>query len=134
MVKFKVKLENLTEGENFKLMLSYWSKTAEEIPFRFSNANNRIEAQRLKIEDKNGNILDVNGRGHINPRNWEETNTTISDTKSFIYELKGDIEDIGLGEIHLDLVTAKYILKKGEPYYFYHEYEGEQSEKIKIIF
>lgn len=134
MAKFKVTVENLTKGKDFILKLIYSSKTEEDIPFRFSNANKSIEVRRLKVMDKEGKVLEKDGGGHISPRNWQALHTTISDTKTFVYEIKGNIEDIDSGIVLLNMLTAKYFLKRGEPYYFYHEYEGEQSNKVEIIF
>lgn len=134
MVKFKVTVENLTKGKDFILKLIYSSKTEEDIPFRFSNANKSIEVRRLKVMDKEGKVLEKDGGGHISPRNWDETNTTLTDTKTFVYEIKGIIEPVFDRRINLNMFTAQYLLKRGEPYYFYHEYEGEQSNKVEIIF
>jgi hypothetical protein len=134
MAIFKAKLEGVKEEDKFILKMMYFGKSVKEQPFRFFNAFKTIEARDLKIEDKNGKVLERFGNGSISPKNTNETNTMISETKSFIYESRAWIEKFDEEHIILDFITASYLLKKGDPYYIYLLYLDEVTDKIEIVF
>lgn len=134
MANFKVNLEQRKEDDKFILKVIYYGKSSKEENFRFFNATKGLEAQDLKIEDKNGKILELVGDGNLSPKKWETIETTISNTKPFIYESVAYIDDYGKGYILLDFLTAKYALKIGETYYIYLHYQDEVTDKIEIVF
>jgi hypothetical protein len=134
MAYFKATLENKTKGKNFNLTVKYYSKTSEGISFSFRNANKGLEAQDLKIEDKDGNIIEPKGRGSITTKTNGPIVTTITDTEPFVYEMKTEIIHFWGNRIALSFITAGYELNKGVPYYFYLIYEDEQTNKVEITF
>jgi hypothetical protein len=133
MAYFKAILENKTKGKKFQLNVVYSAKTDSPIDFVFRNANKSIEARSLKIEDKDGNIIEPHFRGHIKPLSYDPIVTSITDTQPFVYEMKTEIDKWD-DQVVLNFITSFYRLDKGTPYYFYLIYEDEQTNKVEITF
>lgn len=134
MANFKVKLEVIKLKEHFSLNIIYYGKYTKEQPFRFFNSYKSIERVDLKIVNRKGEIIEPDGQGAISPKNTNEINTMISQTKPFVYNSIAELEEIDGKTVFLNFITSAYILKKGEPYYFYLHYLDEVTDKIEVIF
>jgi hypothetical protein len=133
MHNFKIKLEEKSTNKKFILLAIHYTESVADIPFTFRNSTKDFEMGRIIIEDKKNMILKNIGSVQINPIERTAIETTINKTKPFIYEVNGNIED-NRDSIILDLIYVQYLLKKGEPYYLYVKYNGEITNKIKLLF
>ena len=134
MNEYKINLESVKEENEFILRIKYFGNSEKDYSFCFNNALKSIEGRYLKIEDSDGRIIEPDFKGHINPKNRDDINVMISDTKPFIYNSIAEIEEIDEKTVFLNFITAAYILKKGEPYYMYLHYLDEVTDKIEIVF
>ena len=133
MVNFKVILKNLSTKNKFHLEVKYLPVDNQEIDFRFGNSSKSLERTALIFSDENGQLINPIKTLMINPKEYEKQSLKISQSKPFIYYVKGEIQEVS-GKVLVKLVSSEYLLDTDKNYFVELEYFDKKSNRVQIHF